>query len=68
MQKPEITFVRGDCGRLWGCKNGKLSSPIVTMGDIIFEKERRKEWMSRNKHESCEMDHKCFQGFIKRHE
>lgn len=68
MKKPEITFIRGNCGRLWGCKDGKLCGPIVTMGDMIFEKERRKEWMRRNKQESCEMDHKCFQDFINHHE
>ena len=68
IKSPEITFIRGNCGRLWGCKDGKLSGPIVTMGDMIFEKERRKEWMRRNKQENCEMDHKCFQDFINRHE
>lgn len=68
IKKPEITFIRGNCGRLWGCKDGMLSGPIVTMGDMIFEKERRKEWMRRNKQENCEMDHKCFQDFINCHE
>jgi len=67
-KKPEITFTRGNCGRLWGCKDGKLNGPIVTMGDTIFERERRKKWISRNKQESCEMNHKCFQDFINCHE
>ena len=67
-EKPDITFVRGNCGRLWGCKDGKLSGPIITMGDMIFEKERRREWIERNKQVRCRMDHKSFQDFINRQE
>ena len=38
-KKPEITFIRSKCGRLWACKDGKISGQIYTMGDEIFEKE-----------------------------
>ena len=67
-RKPEITFRRGNCGRLWAYKDGKPSGPIYTMGDAIFEKERRRNWIDRNKPEDIRMDHNGFREFINRYE
>lgn len=67
-ESPEITFIRGNCGLMWGCKDGIPSGPIITMGDMIAQKELRKEWIKRNRPEDCMMDLKSFRDFIDRNE
>ena len=38
------------------------------MGDAVFEKKKRKEWVKKNSMERCEMNHDIFRDFIKRHQ
>ena len=37
--------------KIWACEDGKISGRIYTMGDEIFEKEKRKEWIRKNRKE-----------------
>lgn len=67
-KKPEITFIRGNCGRVLGCKDGIQAGPVVTTGDMIIQKQLRKEWIKRNKPEECRMDRIAFWDFINRNE
>ena len=67
-EKPEITFIRGNCGQLWACEDGIPSGPFVTMDDKIIEKECRKEWIRKNRKECYEMNHEVLRDFICRHE